>query len=436
MLSLLDYGSGSEDEINETLCESESHGPILSTKTELCKSSTNGSHSKVERVVEGGASFLNLPPVLDTNLPSTFNGEDDLEDMVKPKNWEIKLAEKERKLMEKKAKKKAKKEKRRSRNDTALGPNEQSKSLKGKTKISAFGALNTITSGYDSDKDDDKISEPVQCSVKPKVSGLLAMLPLPKSKQVKDNSHSDIGCRGYLPRALENKNKQINAPAKRSSVLLCIFCPMESFGIIIVLKDHCEVDLQRPATSDESDDDDSTSDFFGLSSVPEPKIPKIGNIPTFVHGLADMAGPSRTENYETEIHGYPQSEISSSDSPSQGIITDEEAKRLIIKHEIGTMGPEHPNFNSFAADIVDIRVDDALGPDVRSTLLKNLHNAARAKDAMAPLPKSKNPADATSRRKHQITYLANLAVAREEALQQQWAENKQMRRMGRQKYGF
>ncbi|KIH57291.1 hypothetical protein ANCDUO_12520 [Ancylostoma duodenale] len=80
--------------------------------------------------------------------------------------------------------------------------------------------------------------------------------------------------------------------------------------------------------------------------------------------------------------------------------------------------------------------DEALGPDVRATLLKNLHTTARAKDAMAPLPKAKTSADATSRRKHQITYLANLAVAREEALQQQWAESKQMRRIGRQKYGF
>ncbi|VDM55210.1 unnamed protein product [Angiostrongylus costaricensis] len=107
-----------------------------------------------------------------------------------------------------------------------------------------------------------------------------------------------------------------------------------------------------------------------------------------------------------------------------------------MKHEVGPMGSDHRSFNSIAADIVDIRVDDALGPDVRSTLLKNLHSAARAKDAMAPLPKSKNPTDATSRRKHQITYLANLAVAREEALQQQWAESKHMKRMGRQKYGF
>lgn len=119
------------------------------------------------------------------------------------------------------------------------------------------------------------------------------------------------------------------------------------------------------------------------------------------------------------------------------MITDEDARKLIMKHEMGPMGTmDLRTLNSAAADIVDIRVDDALGPDVKATLLKNLHVAARAKDAMAPLPKSKNPADVTSKRKHQITYLANLAVAREEALQQQWAESKQMRRMGRQKYGF
>ncbi|VDP24162.1 unnamed protein product [Heligmosomoides polygyrus] len=119
------------------------------------------------------------------------------------------------------------------------------------------------------------------------------------------------------------------------------------------------------------------------------------------------------------------------------LLQDLDARKLIMKHEMGPMGTmDLRTLNSAAADIVDIRVDDALGPDVKATLLKNLHVAARAKDAMAPLPKSKNPADVTSKRKHQITYLANLAVAREEALQQQWAESKQMRRMGRQKYGF
>ncbi|VDM78951.1 unnamed protein product [Strongylus vulgaris] len=107
-----------------------------------------------------------------------------------------------------------------------------------------------------------------------------------------------------------------------------------------------------------------------------------------------------------------------------------------MKYEVTPMGLDQRSYNSAAADIVDIRVDDALGPDVHATLLKNLHSNVRARDAMAPLPKPKNAADATSKRKHQITYLANLAVAREEALQQQWAESKQMRRIGRQKYGF
>ncbi|KAJ1361430.1 hypothetical protein KIN20_020676 [Parelaphostrongylus tenuis] len=177
-------------------------------------------------------------------------------------------------------------------------------------------------------------------------------------------------------------------------------------------------------------------DFFGLSSSPEPKIPKVGDVPALVRGLADIAGPSQGEKYEENLCNYPEVLPSLDDVSSQGVITDEEARRLIMQHEAGPTGSDHRSFNTIAADIVDIRVDDALGPDVRSTLLKNLHNAARAKDAMAPLPKAKNATDATSRRKHQITYLANLAVAREEALQQQWAENKQMRRMGRQKYGF
>uniref|UniRef100_A0A0N4W0R9 Rubis-subs-bind domain-containing protein n=1 Tax=Haemonchus placei TaxID=6290 RepID=A0A0N4W0R9_HAEPC len=179
---------------------------------------------------------------------------------------------------------------------------------------------------------------------------------------------------------------------------------------------------KRSATSDDSDEDELPTDFFGLTSASEPKIPRIGDVPALVDGLADFVGPSRPAK--------PSSIVFKT-------LHFQEAHRLIMKYEVGPLGPmEQRSFNSIAGDIVDIRVDDALGPDVRATLLKNLHVAARARDAMAPLPKSKNPADVTSKRKHQITYLANLAVAREEALQQQWAESKQMRRMGRQKYGF
>jgi len=40
------------------------------------------------------------------------------------------------------------------------------------------------------------------------------------------------------------------------------------------------------------------------------------------------------------------------------------------------------------------------------------------------------------KRKHQITYLAHEAKAREQELQNQWAQNRMSRRQTQSKYGF
>uniref|UniRef100_A0A0N4U884 IS110 family transposase n=1 Tax=Dracunculus medinensis TaxID=318479 RepID=A0A0N4U884_DRAME len=80
-----------------------------------------------------------------------------------------------------------------------------------------------------------------------------------------------------------------------------------------------------------------------------------------------------------------------------------------------------------------------LGPNIRANLLKNLHNKSLAEAAIAHLstvPKAKGPNDVIARRKHQITYLANVAVAREELLAEQWSQNRHNKRMSSQKYGF
>lgn len=52
-----------------------------------------------------------------------------------------------------------------------------------------------------------------------------------------------------------------------------------------------------------------------------------------------------------------------------------------------------------------------LGPNVRATLLKNLHNKSVAEAALSHLanvPKSKDALNMVARRKHQITYLASI----------------------------
>ncbi|KAK5967012.1 hypothetical protein GCK32_000918 [Trichostrongylus colubriformis] len=427
MMGLVDYGSDSGSDNDDTpngAVENVTQPMVPKAKSE--QSAVNGrdnSYFNEDDVFEGTSS-LNLPSVIEpTNAVAETKAEDELEDMVKPKDWEVKLAEKELKRREKKARKREKKEKlRKERRMLEAASSGQEKSIKGKAKIAAFGALKAIAGESDSDSEDEKVDKSPMPASKPKGSNLLSMLPTPKSGKSTTGlgGANSKGAGIMLPPSLRNKTTTPGTTSKVSSAKAAA--------------------AKRSATSDDSDDDSLPTDFFGLSSAPEPKIPRVGDVPALINGVADVVGPSRPTKLDVDVdesYGYPEVGPSSSEPATEGVITDEEAHRLIMKYEVGPAGPmEHRSLNSIAGDIVDIRVDDALGPDVRATLLKNLHVAARAKDAMAPLPKSKNPADVTSKRKHQITYLANLAVAREEALQQQWAESKQMRRMGRQKYGF
>nr|CDJ89082.1 Mitotic checkpoint protein PRCC domain containing protein [Haemonchus contortus] len=426
MMALVDYGSDSEsDSIGAPDDVADAATSATVSKTELNQSSLTGVGDSyfAEDDVFRGTSSLSLPSVVEPSVSAERNkAEGELEDMVKPKDWELKLAEKVRRRKEKKARKREKKEK--SKNVVGMETvesvaNGQEKSSKGRAKIAAFGALKAVAGQSDSDSDEIKEDKQPKHSNKLKESGLLSILPTPKSgKSTIVLGGANRESRGIMvPPSLRNRN-------------------IPSRDKVSTAKQNTS---KRSATSDDSDEDELPTDFFGLTSASEPKIPRIGDVPALVDGLADFVGPSRPAKPYVDVdEACEYSGAGSSDDVAiEGFITDEEAHRLIMKYEVGPLGPmEQRSFNSIAGDIVDIRVDDALGPDVRATLLKNLHVAARAKDAMAPLPKSKNPADVTSKRKHQITYLANLAVAREEALQQQWAESKQMRRMGRQKYGF
>lgn len=78
-----------------------------------------------------------------------------------------------------------------------------------------------------------------------------------------------------------------------------------------------------------------------------------------------------------------------------------------------------------------------LGPNVRETLLKNLNNKAMAHASALSLPSvKKGPQDKLAKQKHQITHLAQLAIAREEELREKWADDKHKRVSTAKKYGF
>ncbi|PIO59032.1 hypothetical protein TELCIR_19518 [Teladorsagia circumcincta] len=145
--------------------------------------------------------------------------------MVKPKDWEIKLAEKERRRKEKKSlltkglndvsfrpRKGRRRKNEKGKHSVEAVSNGQEKNVKGKAKIAAFGALNAIAGKSDSDSDDEKIDKSPVVPSKPKGSGLLSMLPTPKSGK------STVGLGGanskstgiMLPPSMRNKNVASN----------------------------------------------------------------------------------------------------------------------------------------------------------------------------------------------------------------------------------
>ncbi|KHJ77780.1 hypothetical protein OESDEN_22600, partial [Oesophagostomum dentatum] len=166
--------------------------PVSKAKLATSASASNGqqqdSYFAADDVFEGSSS-LNLPSVIESNT-ITLVAEGELEDIVKPKEWELKLAEKEKRRREKKI--------------NALG----------KAKIAAFGALSAIADASDSDSDEDQAAKTSSILSKPKGSGLLAMLPTPKGpgRKIDLGGSSSKGTGLMLPPSMRNKPSSSSAP--------------------------------------------------------------------------------------------------------------------------------------------------------------------------------------------------------------------------------
>ncbi|EYB98353.1 hypothetical protein Y032_0132g1736 [Ancylostoma ceylanicum] len=229
MMGLVDYGSDSESEAEGALEDVGASAPS-SSKPAASQPLSNGqddSHFTADEVFEGSSS-LKLPSVIETTSTNIVE-EGELEEIVKPKDWEVKLAEKERRRREKKAKKKEKKEKRGKggeKTETGLPSSAtQGKGTKAKTKIAAFGALNAIADGTDSNSDEEQVARPSDLPSKPKGSGLLAMLPTPKRGTTKNDLGGAVskGTCILLPPSLRNKTKPPSTTTKVKTWFLGVF---------------------------------------------------------------------------------------------------------------------------------------------------------------------------------------------------------------------
>ncbi|CAJ0933140.1 unnamed protein product, partial [Mesorhabditis belari] len=340
-----------------------------------------------------------------TTNPAPLFDEDekDLDDVVKPKAWEKALAEKTRRKLEKKAEKKKRKDAKASlkeaqKSETSIVREAEPKTKK-RPQIALFGALN-MAADPGSDSEEEETKPGPSGLAQPGAKGLLGMLP-PPSKMA----------------ATKPAKKPTPAPAVTATTTI----------------------KKKPLIDDQdSDSDDEAGDFFGLtSSAPSAKMARLedqSEIPMMPSGgLEEVVGPMRPAANEyvhpSEMYNMANFEM---EAKRKGIITDQEAHRLILQRE--------SDFGMGVSDIVsniqDFSVEQALGPNVHAQLLRNITKQQHAKSTAIPLPKVAGVRDINAKRKNQITYLAQMAVAREEALQDARADSKHTKRMARQKYGF
>ncbi|KAF8370542.1 hypothetical protein PRIPAC_76971 [Pristionchus pacificus] len=433
MEGLVDYGSdsGSDDSGDEglpsgVLVQNPVKGitaPIDSTKPhKSVTSSLDDVGFFGDEADEDGekGSKLSLPAARTTQRPSEDIEEDEIEDIAKPKEWEKKLADKARRKLEKKALKKTEKEKKREEKRLKKeGKTEQKEELKkkrGPVKIDAFGGLSKTSAEVEEEKSEDKSISASMSSSSSSLK-LFSMLPAPKTASRLAPSSKTVSL--MIPPSLRTKT----------------------------VDESTEVVVKQPVKSlvcgvDSSDDEGGDNDFFGLSSTQS-------NIPTIIthvpgvpllpsYGLSDEAGPVRPDPIDTSYgyEGVEDEEVDEGPSSSAQMkkISDEAAQNMIFKYDYAPFGHDRRGFNE--ADIIDVSVDRAIGPNVQENLLKNLNRNNMARASMPSLPTANAPNDKNAKRKHQITYLANIAVAREGELQQKWADGKAAKRMARQKYGF
>jgi proline-rich protein PRCC len=170
---------------------------------------------------------------------------------------------------------------------------------------------------------------------------------------------------------------------------------------------------------EDSDEEDDTADFFSLDASGQDADEGIpmdtDRVPSPVFFSDRLNGPAEP----TEEERLPSASFT--DQPIQ------QAEDDIMKY-IHDPKKARRGGTSAPVKIIDINADD-LRPQSTEWL------KAISDTSMIP-PRKVNLPGGVSKRKHQITYLAAEAKAREEELQNQWAANRHAKRQTMNKYGF
>lgn len=134
-----------------------------------------------------------------------------------------------------------------------------------------------------------------------------------------------------------------------------------------------------------------------------------------------------------EYDDYNERQKQKEEEPSEETIENEQAKLVtpaVFDQEalIKLCGAQGKKKGLDSIELLDVGVTDIIGNN-RAELMKQITSDYRP-------PSNKDYFASSSRKTHHVTYLAKVAVERDQELKAQWAESKFNRQQARQKYGF
>ena len=293
------------------------------------------------------------------------------------------------------------------------------------------------------DHDIEQNGPPRKVFAASKSSGLLGLLPKPKNTSIAAPAKSQNS-------ATKSNNDKMPGNKSAANVNKQAFVPRS-----VSRKPTPSSASHKNKSNDSSDESDSEpSSFFTLDDKPiegnlAPSVNSIAGVhkdqpPTYnsvqlkpydtsplglPHDSAAQDNFIQQINYDSEaIAPYPP--VGPSRPQETDLMENAEAlERLAGRVRKGRGGQNKiGGMESISDNIIEVNQGD-LTADPREWLTKTL-----TQDDEAPGPRCN--IGGTTKRKHQITYLAAMAKQNENELKKQWAENSQSRRAHQSKYGF
>ncbi|XP_058792037.1 proline-rich protein PRCC [Phymastichus coffea] len=293
-------------------------------------------------------------------------------------------------------------------------------------------------------QDDDDDSKPISHNKKhpsQKGSGLIGILPPPKSLSMTANS--------MIPNVLTKKAPASRTPVQETSNNLqptkIIQKAFQSKSTAPTLKSLSSYN------SDSEEEDDkhqslSVQDFFSLSTpskISDEHLPSLSAEDMKLETIQESSHVKEPETIvSSSVMNLPKQEILLKNKvevgpklpvPEQEAHLDKQGNIVLneqsIQYLCGRQGVKRKH-ELENIEIIDINGED-MKPDEREWMVK----ALTEEQVHRPLNMGAGPSG-TSKKKHQITYLAHQAKAMELELKNQWAQNKANRQQTRQKYGF